>query len=136
MIKENIKNWLKVNLFSNWYNSIISLFVLFFILSIIPSFIDWAIIKATFIGKTKADCKAGGACWVFISVWFEKFIYGFYPDKQLWRVNLAFVILFLTVISAFFCKAKSKTIHIIFFNFYFSNNRICFNPWRIWFGEC
>ena len=74
MNKENIKNWLKVNLFSNWYNSIISLFVLFVFFSIIPSFIDWAIIKATFIGKTKADCKTGGACWVFISVWFEKFI--------------------------------------------------------------
>ena len=82
MIKENIKNWLKVNLFSNWYNSIISLFVFFFILSIIPSFIDWAIIKATFIGKTKADCKAGGACWVFISVWFEKFIYGFFYSQS------------------------------------------------------
>ena len=106
MNKENIKSWLKVNLFSNWYNSIISLFVLFVILSIIPSFIDWAIIKATFIGKTKADCKSGGACWVFIGVWFEKFIYGFYPDKELWRVNLAFIILILTVISAFFVKPK------------------------------
>ena len=66
MNKENIKNWLKANLFSNWYNSIISLFVLFIILSIIPSFIDWAIIKATFFGKTKADCKIGGACWVLL----------------------------------------------------------------------
>ena len=99
MNKENIKNWLRANLFSNWYNSIISLFVLFIILSIIPSFIDWAIIKANFFGKTKADCKTGGACWVFISVWFEKFIYGFYPDKELWRVNLAFIILILTEIG-------------------------------------
>ena len=53
MNKENIKNWLKVNLFSNWYNSIISLFVLFVFFSIISSFVDWAIIKATFIGKIK-----------------------------------------------------------------------------------
>jgi general L-amino acid transport system permease protein len=119
MNKENIKNWLKVNLFSNWYNSIISLFVLFVFFSIIPSFIDWAIIKATFIGKTKADCKTGGACWVFISVWFEKFIYGFYPDKELWRVNLAFIILILTVVSAFFVKPKIKPFILFFLIFIF-----------------
>ena len=83
-------------------------------MSIIPSFIDWAFIKATFIGKTKADCKAGGACWVFISVWFEKLIYGFYPEKEIWRVNLAFLILISTVILAFFVKSKFK-IYILFF---------------------
>ena len=60
MIKENIKNWLKVNLFSNWYNSIISLFVLFFILSIIPSFIDWQLSKLLLLEKQKLIVKQEG----------------------------------------------------------------------------
>jgi len=116
---KNIKNWFKVNLFSNCYNSIISLFVLFVLFSIVPSFIDWAIIKATFVGKTKVDCKFGGACWVFISVWFEKLIYGFYPEKELWRINLTFVILILTIVSAFFVKAKIKPYLLLFLIFIF-----------------
>jgi general L-amino acid transport system permease protein len=119
MNKEIIKNWLKINLFSNWYNSAISFVVLYCILSIVPSFIDWAIIKATFIGNTKADCKSSGACWVFISVWFEKFIYGFYPDKELWRVNLTFLILILTIFGAFFTKDKLKVFIISFLIFIF-----------------
>ena len=28
--------------------------------------IRWAVIDATWIGSTRADCAPGGACWVFI----------------------------------------------------------------------
>ena len=90
---ENIKIWLKKNLFSNWYYSLITIFILYVLFSTIPTFLDWAFFKATFIGNTKSDCKSGGACWVFIKVWFDKLIYGFYPEKDLWRVNLTFLIL-------------------------------------------
>ena len=110
----DIKHWLKNNLFSNWYYSLISLFIFYLLLITLPPFLDWALIKATFIGNSKTDCQPGGACWVFIKVWFEKLIYGFYPEKEIWRVNLAFLILISTVILAFFVKSKFK-IYILFF---------------------
>ncbi len=65
---ENIKIWLKKNLFSNWYYSLITIFILYVLFSTIPTFLDWAFFKATFIGNTKSDCKSGGACWVFIKL--------------------------------------------------------------------
>ena len=111
---EKIKIWLKKNLFSNWYYSLITIFILYVLFSTIPTFLDWAFFKATFIGNTKSDCKSGGACWVFIKVWFDKLIYGFYPEKDLWRVNLTFLILIFSVALAFFVKDKFK-MYILFF---------------------
>ena len=110
----DIKNWIKNNLFSNWYYSLISIFIFYVLLTTLPPFFDWALFKATFIGNSKSDCQSGGACWVFIRVWFEKLIYGFYPVKEIWRVNLVFLILIFTVTLAFFIKAKFK-IYILFF---------------------
>jgi len=49
---ENIKIWLKKNLFSNWYYSLITIFILYVLFSTIPTFLDWAFFKATFIGNT------------------------------------------------------------------------------------
>ena len=57
----DIKHWLKNNLFSNWYYSLISLFIFYLLLITLPPFLDWALIKATFIGNSKTDCQPGGA---------------------------------------------------------------------------
>ncbi len=82
--------------------------------SIIPPFINWAILDATFSGKLKTDCTAGGACWVFISVWFEKLMYGFYPVEHIWRINLSFIIFIGTISFSFFVREKYK-LYILFF---------------------
>jgi general L-amino acid transport system permease protein len=110
----DIKNWLKNNLFSNWYYSLITLFIFYLLLITLPPFLDWALIKATFIGNSKTDCQPGGACWVFIKGWFEKLINGFYNEKEIGRVNLAFLILISTVTLAVFVKSNFK-IYILFF---------------------
>jgi general L-amino acid transport system permease protein len=41
--------------------------------------IRWALIDANWVGTTRADCTAGGACWVFIRARFGQFMYGLYP---------------------------------------------------------
>jgi len=51
--------------------------------------IRWALIDATWSGTTRADCAAGGACWVFVKARFGQFMYGFYPPDQRWRADLA-----------------------------------------------
>ena len=118
MIK-NFIFWFKKNLFSNWWNSLITLFCIYVIFSIIPPFVNWALIDATFTGKLKIDCKTSGACWVFIRVWFEKLMYGFYPVESIWRINLSFFILTGTIISSFFIKEKYKLYVLIFLIFIF-----------------
>jgi general L-amino acid transport system permease protein len=111
--------WSKQNLFSSWYNILISAFILLLVFYSIPKFVDWALIKATFSGETKQDCKAGGACWVFIKVWFEKFLYGFYPESDIWRVNIAFTLLVLTIATAFLIRESYKIFVVLFLIFIF-----------------
>ena len=111
---KNLINWSKQNLFSSVFNSLISLFCIYLIIISLPPFIDWAFLSATFEGKLKTDCKTSGACWVFVKVWFEKFMYGFYPVENIWRINLSFLILILSIATSFFVKDKFK-IYILFF---------------------
>ena len=61
----------------------------------IPVLLNWAFFDANFTGTSKEDCTGNGACWVFINVWFDRLIYGLYPNDQIWRVNVAFIILIL-----------------------------------------
>ena len=89
--------WLKANLFSNWFNSLLTLFALYLIWLIVPPLLQWAFIDATWSGTTRADCTGGGACWVFIQQRFGQFMYGFYPSELRWRVDTT---LWLAIIGA------------------------------------
>jgi general L-amino acid transport system permease protein len=54
---------------------------------------EWLFFDATFDGASRADCTGAGACWVFVKARFGQFMYGLYPPDQRWRVDLAGVIL-------------------------------------------
>ena len=60
-----------------------------------------------FSGDTKAACTGGGACWAFIGVYFEQFMYGLYPSEETWRINLSLILLVLLV-GAFAIKTINK----------------------------
>lgn len=49
-----------------------------------------------------------GACWTFIKVWFKQIMYGRYPDQELWRINLAFIILIVVAIPLFIERVRGK----------------------------
>ena len=111
--------WLRTNLFSNWYNSIISLIIIYAFIILLPQLFNWLFFDATFKGGSSKECYGEGACWIFVTVWFEKFIYGLYPSESIWRINLAFLILIFSVITAIFVKPKIKRYIIIFLLFVF-----------------
>jgi general L-amino acid transport system permease protein len=58
-------------------------------------------VSATFRGDSREVCAAGGACWPFVNARAGQFIYGFYPEDQRWRVDLAFVILLAAFVPLF-----------------------------------
>ncbi len=72
--------------------------------------VRWALIDATWSGTTRADCKAGGACWVFIRARFGQFIYGFYPVGERWRVNLFLLGAVAAVLPAFLLTGRARLI--------------------------
>ena len=74
-------------------NSLLTIFACYIIyLLIVPAF-DWALLNADWVGETRNDCTSGGACWVFVGARFDQFMYGFYPESEYWRINLAFGLL-------------------------------------------
>ena len=107
------------NINSNWFNGILTLLVIFVLIKMIPSLLNWAFFDANFKGTSKEECTGSGACWIFINVWFERLMYGLYPNDQIWRINIAFIALFLVVGAAFFVPPKNKKYIIIFLLFIF-----------------
>ena len=57
MINTNkIYQWSRTNLFSNWYNSLLSLIIIFAFIKFIPPLLNWLFFDATFRGSSKAEC--------------------------------------------------------------------------------
>jgi general L-amino acid transport system permease protein len=100
--------WLRGNLFSSPLNTILTLFCLWLLYEILPPLVSWAILNANFVGDSRADCVAGGACWVFVKARFGQFMYGFYPPDQRWRINLAFLILIVGLAPLFVARFRYK----------------------------
>ena len=108
---------LNKNINLNWFNAILTIFVVFLLIKSIPPMLDWLFLEADFVGTKKEDCTSDGACWVFINVWFKRFMYGLYPNDEIWRINVAFIGLILTVGLAFFVQPKIKKYVLIFLLF-------------------
>ena len=110
---------LNKNINLNWFNAILTSLIIFVLIKNIPPLLNWLFFDADFIGTSKEECSREGACWIFIIVWFERLIYGLYPDSEIWRINLSFLMLIGLVISAFFVAPKIKKYIIIFLLFIF-----------------
>lgn len=95
--------WLRHNLFSSWWDTLLTLLALFVVYLALPPFIQWAFIDATWSyvpavlsgekGPAISDCTSDGACWIFVRARFGQFVYGFYPEASRWRVDLVFIML-------------------------------------------
>ena len=126
-----ILGWLRMNLFSNWINSLISLFVLYVLIQFIPWILNWTIFAADFkynfngaeitdrtMCSRVLDPENGGACWAIIYVRFYQFMYGFYPRDEVWRVNLSYIMLAVAVIPLLFDKFPFRK-HFLKFTYVF-----------------
>ena len=123
--------WLRMNLFSNWVNSLVSLFVLYILIQFIPWILNWTIFAADFkynfngaeitdrtMCSRVLDPENGGACWAIIYVRFYQFMYGFYPRDEVWRVNLSYIMLAIAVVPLLFDKFPFRK-HFLKFTYIF-----------------
>ncbi len=86
-----VAGWVRENLFSSPLNAALTLLTLLILYLAVPPFVDWAFISSVWDGESNRDCQGiSGACWAIVPNRFWQFIYGFYPEEQRWRVNLAF----------------------------------------------
>ena len=126
-----ILGWLRMNLFSNWINSLISLFVLYILFQFIPWILNWTVFAADFkynfngeeiinreMCSRVLDPENGGACWAIIYVRFYQFMYGFYPREEVWRVNLSYIMLAVAIVPLLFDKFPFRK-HFLKFTYVF-----------------
>ena len=93
--------WIRLNLFASIPSSIVTVAVLYFLLSYIPPVLDWAFFSANWTGTTEDQCTAAGACWVFVNAWSYQFFYGTYPLEELWRVHTMLGLLIAVIVASF-----------------------------------
>ncbi len=106
-----VLGWLHRNLFSTWYNTLLTLFGLWVIYELVPPVLQWAIFDADWAGSTRDDCSREGACWVYIRVWLRQIAYGRYPAEEIWRINTGYVLLVVSVIPLFI-KALTRKVKL------------------------
>jgi len=108
--------WMRDNLFSSPFNVILTLLAFWFLWTIIPPIIDWAVIESVWNATDRRDCWAqmsepeAGACWAFIQSRLSLFIYGFYPEPERWRVNLCFIGLVLFLLPILWDKCPGRKV--------------------------
>ena len=96
------------NINTNNFNAALSISIILLIIFSVAPLLNWFILDANFVGDSKEACTGGGACWVYIKVWFNRFIYGMYPNAEQWRVNATFIIVLALMSLGYFFPLKFK----------------------------
>ncbi len=113
--------WIHKNLLSTPTNIALTALSVYFLYLVVPPMLDWAFFDAVFTGaEHRNECRAigSGACWVVVSLRFEQFMYGFYPEALRWRVNLAFVLMFVALAPVLYDRIPGRKYLLWFSLFY------------------
>jgi len=99
---------LNKNINTNNFNASLSISIILLLIYSVPPLLNWFIFDANIAGDTKEACTGGGACWVYIKVWFNRFMYGMYPNAEQWRINVTFIIVLFFIAAGFFFPLRFK----------------------------
>ncbi|MDC3074645.1 amino acid ABC transporter permease [Candidatus Pelagibacter sp.] len=99
---------LNKNINTSNFNAGLSFCIILLLIFSIPPLLNWFIFDANIAGDTKEACTGGGACWVYIKVWFNRFMYGMYPNAEQWRVNATFIIVLVLMGLGYFFPLRFK----------------------------
>jgi general L-amino acid transport system permease protein len=91
--------WARENLFSSWWNTLLTVVSLWLLWQAVPPFLAWAFADAVWSGNDPDLCRAAeGACWAIVDAKHRFILFGLYPFDQHWRPLLA-VCLFVAVVA-------------------------------------
>src|SRR6266704_3684679 len=112
--------WLRANLFSTPLNAALTILSILLVAWIVPPFVRFLVIDATWVGVDREACVASdarpmvGACWPFVRERFAYFIYGSFPIAQRWRVDIFFALLAVGVVWLLCLKAPRRDLGTIY----------------------
>ncbi|MFN7597896.1 MAG: amino acid ABC transporter permease [Cereibacter sp.] len=122
LTEKGVIKWLRENLFSGWFNTILTLVGLWAIYSLIAAALPWwlnGVWNAGSLGECRAIVaeRAGpdatGACWAMVRDRWHQFMFGFYPQDQYWRPTTAFGLLFAAIAPVLFSGQKRFQIYML-----------------------
>ena len=99
-----IIGWIKQNLFSNLWNSFLTIFCLYFIVMLVAEFMPWAW-GGHWNTKSLRECldlDPNVACFSVLSARWKQLLFGLYPAEEYWRPTLTFFLLILSMIPILF----------------------------------
>jgi general L-amino acid transport system permease protein len=83
---------------------------------VVPA-LKFLLVDAVWTGSDRNACLAEnaghmvGACWPFIWAKLNQFIYGFYPESELWRVNLTFFLAAVLLVPLLIPRLPAKGVN-------------------------
>ena len=107
--ERGLVKWVRENLFSSAFNTIMTFVSLWFIYSIVVATTPW-FLNGIWDAETVRECYdlldgKSGACFAVLNERFPQLIYGFkYPSSDYWRPNLASVLLLVALAPILFQK--------------------------------
>jgi general L-amino acid transport system permease protein len=86
--------WMRENLFNTWFNSILTLLVIYVIYQLLAATLPW-FLNATWNAGSLQECREinTGACFAVIRERWQQFLFGFFPRDQYWRPTLTFFLM-------------------------------------------
>jgi len=84
--------------------------------TVIPA-LRFLLVDAVWQGNDRNACLAEnaghpvGACWPYVNAKFKQFIYGFYPEAELWRVNLTFFLAAVLLLPLLIPRLPAKSLN-------------------------
>ena len=120
-----VVGWMRKNLFDGCFNTLLTLFALWILYLILPGILNFNFFNAVWSGTDRLACsdvnQGGelyegwkGACWPYIGAYFKQFIFGRYPDAELWRPILVLIMFFAGLIPMLIPSAPFKRENIIY----------------------
>ncbi|MCB1365527.1 MAG: amino acid ABC transporter permease [Rhodobacteraceae bacterium] len=130
--------WAHKNLFSTWFNAIVTVASLALIFYVLAMIVPWAI-SPTWESSSLSECRdilaaanggesGHGACWGVIRERWVQLMFGFYPSHLHWRPVAAFILLGVALAPVLFSdKVPAKLLYFtLAYPFIF--------PWLLWGG--
>ena len=125
MSETGVIGWVRKNLFSNWINTLLTLFSVYLIYIMLPPLLDFAFFNAVWSGTDRSACATEvqggvrpdgwfGACWPYIDRYLMQFIYGRYPFDERWRPTLVFVLFVIGLVPMLIPSVPYKRETIIY----------------------
>lgn len=103
-------------LFPTPVQALVSVALMILIATVVYAFIDWALLRAVFTGSDGSACRVpdAGACWPFITHKLNLFLYGRYPESELWRVHLTYVLALAGLVPLFIPAVPRKLALLVY----------------------